>query len=173
VIAVRRLPIFVLAALLGAVPARAAANPVPNWDRHFLLETAEGAHFEITMGKIAARKGNSREARAAGQVMVRDHSGELHAVQALAKALGVKLPSAPSILQQHEIGNTSKHTGAAFDRAYARLEVGDHIGDLQSADGETVEGQLAATRALAQKYRLMYLRHLAIFRKLAHDVHAA
>jgi hypothetical protein len=51
--------------------------------------------------------------------------------------------------------------------------VGDHIGDLQSADGEAVEGQLAATRALAQKYRLMYLRHLAIFRKLAHDVHAA
>ena len=32
---------------------------------------------------------------------------------------------------------TSKHTGAAFDRAYARLEVADHIGDLQSADGET------------------------------------
>ena len=170
----RRLPVLVLAALLVAVPAaRASANTIPNWDRHFLLETAEGAHFEITMGKIAARKGHSREARAAGRVMVRDHSGELHAVQALAKALGVKLPSAPSILQQHEIGNTSEHTGAAFDRAYARLEVGDHIGDLQSADGETVEGQLAATRALAQKYRLMYLRHLAIFRKLAHDVHAA
>ena len=169
----RRLPVLLLAALLVAVPARASANTIPNWDRHFLLETAEGAHFEITMGKIAARKGHSREARAAGRVMVRDHSGELHAVQALAKALGVKLPSAPSILQQHEIGNTSQHTGAAFDRAYARLEVGDHIGDLQSADGETVEGQLAATRALAQKYRLMYLRHLAIFRKLAHDVHAA
>jgi len=169
----RRLPVLILAALLVALPARASANTVANWDRHFLLETAEGAHFEITMGKIAARKGNSREARAAARVMVRDHSGELHAVQALAKALGVKLPSAPSILQQHEIGNTSEHTGAAFDRAYARLEVGDHIVDLQAADGETVEGQLAATRALAQKYRLMYLRHLAIFRKLAHDVHAA
>ena len=170
----RRLPVLVLAALLVAVPAaRASANTIPNWDRHFLLETAESAHFEITMGKIAARKGHSREARAAGRVMVRDHSGELHAVQALAKALGVKLPSAPSILQQHEIGNTSEHTGAAFDRAYARLEVGDHIGDLQSADGEAVEGQLAATRALAQKYRLMYLRHLAIFRKLAHDVKAS
>jgi len=168
----RSLPVLVMAALLLAVPARASANTVPNWDRHFLLETAEGAHFEITMGKIAMRNGHGREARAAGRVMVRDHSGELHAVETLAKAMGVKLPSAPSILQQHEIGNTSKHTGAAFDRAYARLEVGDHIVDLQSADGETVEGQLPAARALAQKYRLMYLRHLAIFRKLAHDVKA-
>ena len=168
----RRASTVLLSALALAVPAPAMANTVPNWDRHFLLETAEGAHFEITMGKIAMRKGHSREARAAGRVMVRDHSGELHAVEALAKALGVKLPTAPSILQQHEIGNTSKHTGAAFDRAYARLEVGDHITDLQSADGETTEGQLPAAKALAQKYRLMYLRHLAIFRKLAHDVKA-
>jgi putative membrane protein len=164
--------IVLLAAAVGALPAAASANTVPNWDRHFLLETAEGAHFEIQMGKIAERKGRSREARAAGRVMVRDHSGELHAVQAVAKSLGVKLPSSPSIMQQHEIGNTSKHTGAAFDRAYARLEVGDHVGDIQSADGEAVEGKLASVRALAAKYRLMYFRHLAIFRKLAHDVHA-
>jgi putative membrane protein len=154
------------------VPGAANANSVPNWDRHFMLETAEGAHFEIKMGKIAETKGHSREARAAGRTMVRDHSGELHAVEALAKSLGVKLPSDPSILQQHEIGNTSQHTGAAFDRAYARLEVGDHIGDLQSADGESREGSLAAVRALAEKYRLVYQRHLAIFRKLAHDVKA-
>ena len=168
----RRLPILLLVTLLVAVPARASANTVPNWDRHFLLETAEGAHFEITMGKIAMRKGHGREARAAGRVMVRDHSGELHAVEALANALGVKLPTAPSLLQQHEIGNTSQHTGAAFDRAYARLEVGDHIGDLQSADGE---GRRPATRRArtGPEISLMYLRHLAIFRKLAHDVKAA
>ena len=168
----RRASTVLLSALALAVPAPAMANTVPNWDRHFLLETAEGAHFEITMGKIAARNGHSREARAAGRVMVRDHSGELHAVRALAAALGVKLPSTPSIEQQHEIANTSKHTGAAFDRAYARLEVGDHIMDIQSADGEILEGQLSSGRAFAQKYRLMYHRHLAIFRQLARDVKA-
>ena len=168
----RSLSALFLVGLALAVPASASANSVPNWDRHFLLETAEGAHFEIKMGKIAVRKGHTREARAAGAVMVRDHSGELHAVEALAKSLGVTVPRTPSVLQQHEIGNTSAHTGAAFDRAYARLEVGDHIGDLQSADGEILEGQLSATKALAQKYRLVYQRHLAIFRKLAADVHA-
>ena len=46
---------FLLTALVVALPASASANTVPNWDRHFLLETAEGAHFEITMGKIADR----------------------------------------------------------------------------------------------------------------------
>ena len=56
----RRLVILTLTVLVVAMPARALANTVPNWDRHFLLETAEGAHFEITMGKIAARKGHSR-----------------------------------------------------------------------------------------------------------------
>src|SRR3954467_14302228 len=128
------------AALALALSSAASANSVPRWDRHFLIETAEGAHFEIKMGKIAATKGHTREARAAGRVMVRDHSGELHAFQAVAKRLGVKLPSGPSIMQEHEIGATSQHTGSAFDRAYARLEVGDHVMDIQSADGETREG---------------------------------
>ena len=159
-------------ALTFAAPAGASANSVPNWDRHALIETAEGAHFEIKMGKIAVEKGHSRQARSAGAVMVRDHSGELHAVEALAKSLGVHVPNSPSVLEEHEIGNTSKHTGAAFDRAYARLEVGDHIRDIQSADGELNEGKLASVRALAGKYRLMYQRHLAVFRKLAHDVKA-
>jgi putative membrane protein len=164
--------LILITALTLTLCSAASANTVPRWDRHFLIETAEGAHFEIKMGKIAAQKGHSREARSAGATMVRDHSGELHAVQAVARSLGVKLPSAPSILQEHEIGNTSQHTGAAFDRAYARLEVGDHIGDIQSADGEAREGTLAAPRALAEKYRLMYQRHLAIFRTLAAHVHA-
>ena len=149
------------------------ANPVPNWDRHFLLETAEGAHFEITMGKIAARNGHSREARAAGRVMVRDHSGELHAVQRLAAQLGVKLPEHPSVLQRHEISDVSSHHGAAFDRAYARLEVADHVMDIETADGEAVEGGNAAAKAFAQRYRLVYQRHLAAFRKLAAEVHAS
>jgi putative membrane protein len=166
-------PLLLAAALTLALSGSAsAANSVPRWDRHFLIETAEGAHFEIKMGKVAARKGHTREARAAGRVMVRDHSGELHAIQAVAKSLGVKLPSGPSIVQEHEIGATSQHTGAAFDRAYARLEVSDHIMDIQSADGETREGTLAAPRAAAEKYRLMYQRHLAIFRALAGHVHA-
>jgi putative membrane protein len=168
-----RFSVIALVAVLTAVmPSVGSANAVPNWDRHFLLETAEGAHFEIKMGKIAERKGHSREARAAGRVMVRDHSGELHAIEALAKSLGVKLPDSPSVEQEHAISNVSEHTGAAFDRAYARLEVGDHIMDIQAADAETIEGSVAAARASAQKYRLMYFRHLAIFRKLAHDVHA-
>jgi putative membrane protein len=160
------------AALTLALSCLASANTVPRWDRHFLIETAEGAHFEIKMGKIAATKGHTREARAAGRLMARDHAGELHAVQAVAKSLGVKLPSGPSIMQEHEIGATSQHTGSAFDRAYARLEVGDHVMDIQSADGEAREGGLAAPRALAEKYRLMYQRHLAVFRALASHVHA-
>jgi hypothetical protein len=51
--------IIVLIVLVALVPATASAGSVPNWDRHFLLETAEGAHFEIRMGKIAERKGHT------------------------------------------------------------------------------------------------------------------
>jgi putative membrane protein len=165
----------IAAAAAAVMPAAASAqdtNSVPTWDRHFLEETAEGAHFEIDMGEIAARHGHGDEARRVGRLMVKDHSGELHAVMAVAAQLHVKLPNHPSVMQRHEISDVAAHTGAAFDRAYARLEVGDHIMDIQSADGESAEGGLAAVKATAQKYRLMYQRHLAAFRKLAADVGA-
>jgi putative membrane protein len=155
-----------------AATAQHAPNSVPNWDRHTLQESAEGAHFEIDMGRIARDHGHSEEARRVGALMVKDHSGELHALQAVAAQLHVKLPNHPSVMQRHEISETAAHTGAGFDRAYARLEVGDHIMDIQSADGELAEGGLPQVKALAAKYRGVYLRHLAAFRKLAADVGA-
>jgi putative membrane protein len=165
------------AAAALAAPAAATAqhtpNSVPTWDRHVLLATAEGAHFEIDMGRIARRHGHGEEARRVGALMVKDHSGELHAVQALAAQLHVKLPEHPSVLQRHEISDTAAHTGAGFDRAYARLEVSDHIMDIETADGELAEGGLPQVKALAAKYRLVYQRHLAAFRKLAADVGAS
>ena len=158
--------------LVVAVPA-AHANTVPTWDREFLLTTAEGAHFEIDMGKIAEHHATTADGRAVARLMIRDHSGELHAVQRLAAQLGVKLPEHPSVLQRHEISDVSSHHGAAFDRAYARLEVADHVMDIETADGEAVEGGNSAAKAFAQRYRLVYQRHLAAFRKLAVEVHAS
>ena len=161
------------AALAPAAASAQSTNSVPTWDRHFLEETAEGAHFEIDMGKIAERHAHGEPARRVAHLMVVDHSGELHAVKALAARLHVHLPNHPSIMQRHVISDVAAHHGAAFDRAYARTEVGDHIVDIQSADGETVEGGLADVKAFAQKYRMVYLRHLAAFRLLADDIGAS
>jgi putative membrane protein len=160
------------AILLVSTAASASAAVVARWDNHFVIETIEGARFEIQLGRIAQHKGQTRETRSAGHLMVTNHSGELHAAEALAKSLEIKVPSSPSITQLHQIGATSAHTGAAFDRAYARLEVGDHIMDIQGADGEILEGSIGTAKTFAQKYRLMYQRHLAVFRQLAADVHA-
>src|SRR4051794_36663798 len=167
--------VAVVAAAASLAPAAASAqgtNSVPNWDRHFLEETAEGAHFEIDMGKIAERHAHGDQARRVAHLMVVDHSGELHAVKALAAQLHVKLPNHPSVMQRHEISDVAAHHAAGFDRAHARLEVGDHIMDIQSADGEAVEGGLADVKAFAQKYRQTYQRHLAAFRQLADAVKA-
>jgi putative membrane protein len=166
----RLIPIAIAAGVLcAAAPAGAA---VPTWDRETLTSSAEGAHFEIDMGRIAARHATTREGRAIARLMIRDHSGELHAIQRTAAQLGVALPQHPSAQQRHEISDVAAHTGAAFDRAYARLEVADHVMDVQEADGEAVEGAVPEVKALAAKYRLVYLRHLAAFRKYASDVHA-
>lgn len=168
------LPLTVVASLAVAAPAAhaAATNSVPTWDRHFLLDTAEGAHFEIDMGHIAARHASTAEGRALGRLMVKDHYGELHAITTLATSLGVNLPNHPSVTERHEIARVAAHTGSGFDRAYARLEIGDHIMDIQTADGELNEGGLDTVKAFAAKYRDEYRRHLSAFRKYATHIGA-
>jgi putative membrane protein len=156
------------ASLLAAIPSTAAAQTgVSTWDRHYLQDTAEGAHFEIDLGHIAARRAHTRTARAAAERMVSDHGRELAAVKQLAATLHVTLPRHPSAKERHEIAGVTKHTGTAFDRAYVRLEVADHIMDIEVNDGEVAEGGAAQVKTFAQTWLPMYRTHLALFRSAA------
>src|SRR4051794_34695489 len=111
-----------LGAATALTPATALAAPsVGRWDREYLDTTVQGARFEIAAGHVAERHGHSATVKALGRRFATDHSNELKAVLALDRQLGVKPPGGLSIMQRHEISQFSRHTGAAFDRAYVRV----------------------------------------------------
>jgi predicted outer membrane protein len=58
-------------------------------------------------------------------------------------------------------------TGAAFDTAYATLEVKDHIEDIQNTTEEMTKGQTPAVRAAARKELPMLRAHLVLSRAAA------
>jgi putative membrane protein len=160
------------ASLLAVVPSTAAAQSgVSTWDRHYLQDTAEGAHFEIDLGRIVARHATSRTARSAARRMVADHGRELSAAKELAATLHVTLPQHPSIQQRHEIAGVAAHTGSGLDRAYVRLEIADHVMDIEVNDGEVVEGAAPAVKTFAETWLPMYRTHLALFRSAANTLH--
>lgn len=166
----------VAAAASAATPGLASAagsQPVGRWDREYLAATVQGARFEIAAGHVAERHGRSATVKALGKRFATDHSNELRAVLALARQLGVKAPGGLSIMQRHEISQFSRHSGAAFDRAYVRVERTDHVQDVKDNDAEAAEGTTPAVKAFVQHFLPMYRTHLQLCREAASKLHVS
>jgi putative membrane protein len=165
----RRLAVLTSAALL-AIPVaataaeRAAAGPL---DQHFLVNGIEGDHFEIQGGAIALAKGQCPAVTRLAKRLKADHTKSLAEATGIARSLSVSVPKAPSPSMQWELAQIGAMTGAAFDKAYATLEVRDHTEDIQNATEEATKGQTASVRASARKELPMLRAHLALSRAAA------
>ena len=86
--------------------------------------------FDIETGTLGRNKGASKEARAVGTSLVRDHEAVRQQGRDLAKRLGVT-PTPPALnpfAAQHEqaMADLKARSGAAFDRAFLDHEIAYH-----------------------------------------------
>jgi putative membrane protein len=160
-------------ACAASAQAQGPAAPMSLWDVHYVLDSGEGAHFEVDLGRSLQRHGHSATTRRLGARMVADHSRELAALRVLADSLGLKLPQHPSIKQRHEISGVLAHHGAALDRAYVRLEISDHYGDIRVNDAAATEGINPDVKAFTERWLPMYRTHLGLFEDAADTLHVS
>ena len=158
-----------LAALAGlaivAAPITAAAKPLGAagpLDQHYLMNAMEGDHFEIQGGALAVAKAQCPAITRLAKRLKADHSKSLADAAKLARTLTVSVPKSPSPSMQWELKQVGSMTGAAFDKAYAALEVKDHTEDIQNAMEESSKGQTAAVRQAARKELPVLRVHLAL-----------
>lgn len=126
------------------------ADGLDPFDGHWLKATAQGSIYEVAVGKLALERG-SGQVCTIGRMLVDDHSKSLEETRALAKQLGVQLPTRPNPLQQMLIAELSRPNGVSFQQLFADLGVGDHRLDIAEAKDTAKEAQDAKVRALASK----------------------
>ncbi len=107
-----------------------AHSAVSGSDRQFMREAAQGGMAEVAHGRLAARKGSNNGVRRFGQHMVDDHSKANTELQALAARKRVTLPSTMGPKHQVFQNRFMRLSGAAFDRAYIKHMVDDHVEDV-------------------------------------------
>jgi putative membrane protein len=156
----------VVAAGLALAPAAHAASPYSPLDEEILRSSIQGDRFEIVGGKIAETHAGSARVQHLGTRLVKDHTKSLREAVALAKRLGISVPSTPSTSEEWELGMVSSLSGNAFDVAYSRLEVQDHKMDIEEVHTELQGGSNAEIRALERK-DLPVLRYHLHLSKLA------
>jgi putative membrane protein len=146
---------------LALAPAAAHAAAVYSpLDEEILQTSIQGDRFEIIGGRIAQTHAGSVRVQRLGARLVKDHTKSLREAVALAKRLGISVPSTPSTTEEWQLAVVSGLSGSAFDVAYSRLEVQDHKQDIEEVHSELRDGLNAEIRAMERKDLPVLRTHL-------------
>jgi putative membrane protein len=130
---VLRLGTIALMAATFTFPTHAAQSqaPAPGLDDATIVAIFDAANtYDIETGSLAVRKGNTKEIREFGEMLVRDHRAVRQQGRDLAKSLNVT-PTPPrdfALAKAHTEAMRSLRglKGRAFDRAFLQHEVDFH-----------------------------------------------
>jgi len=143
------------------VPAKLSVS-----DRKFVLEAAMGGMAEVELGRLATQKGTSDAIKTFGQKMVDDHSAANSELTTLASAKGITLPTSLDPKHKAVMNRLARLSGAAFDRAYARDMLNDHIQDVAAFKRESRMARDADVKAFAGSKLPTLEEHLSMAREL-------
>jgi putative membrane protein len=152
----------VFAAGFYAAPAVHAADPTPaSADTAAVLgKLHHGNQMEIDMGKLAQEKGESKDVKAFGKALVKDHSAADKKVTALAKEQDIDLSANTPSMPMDDMNKLKGMSGAEFDRAFAQAMLDDHqkdVDDAKAAQERTTDPKLkkllTATIPVLEKHR--------------------
>lgn len=116
--------------LLFAADAKEGEARATVSDTAFMKKAANGGMTEVSLGKLAGEKGESKEVKDFGEKMVTDHTKIGDNLKEVAGKLGVTLPEKIDATHQKKIDEMEKKSGAAFDKAYVNAMVTAHEKDI-------------------------------------------
>lgn len=155
--------------VLGLLPGPAPRHPVPSaqalTDANIVAIFVAANQYDIQTGTLGEQKGSSKEVRAVGTSLVRDHKAVLQQGADLAKKLGVT-PMAPAVnplAAQHAQALTQLKSlkGAAFDKAFLDHEIAYHQAVIDAVTKTLLPAiQNAELKAFVEKIAPAFQAHL-------------
>jgi putative membrane protein len=135
-------------------------------DHKFVMETAMGGLKEVELGRIAAQQGATDAVKQFGQRMVDDHTKANTELMTLATSKGMTLPTELDEKHRQDVTKLSGMSGAAFDRAYARMMVNDHKKKVDNFEKQSERGGDPDLKAFATRTLPTVQEHLQMARAL-------
>jgi putative membrane protein len=128
---------------------------------------------EVKLGQLAQDKGSNEAVKDFGKKMVDDHSAANDKLKSVAADQKIKLPEAMSKTDQATYDRLSGLSGDAFDKAYARDMVNDHVKDIAAFKREAADGKNDAVKSFASETLPTLQMHLKMARQMATVVGAS
>jgi putative membrane protein len=155
---------------LGAVPDTRASmsSPTQSGPQMFADAAAASDRFEIEMSKLAETRVQSPAVKRFASQMIDAHTASTAKLMAAAAKASGGITPAPrmSAMQQQTLESLSALSGAEFDAAFARAQVGAHEAALQVLESYAASGSDASLQAFAREMAPQVKGHLEMARKL-------
>ena len=166
------LPAALLAPTRATAQPSATARPAAALDDPTIVAIFDAANsFDMETGQLAAERGQSKEVRDFGAMLVRDHRTVRQQGRDLAKKLGVR-PTPPkefALRQAHLQAMKSLRTkrGAEFDRAFLEHEASYHKAVIDAVTGTLLPAiRNEELKALVVKVAPAFQGHMAAAQNL-------
>ncbi|MFL6736753.1 MAG: DUF4142 domain-containing protein [Sphingomonas sp.] len=151
------------ALLVAALAVSTSATAAPA--NKFLSDAIKGDNSETTLGRLIASRGSSTSVRSFGRTLERDHSTARVQAAAVARRMGVAVPSSMMPEARSEMRKLERLRGRAFDREVRRYMIHDHRKDISEFDDQARQGD-RRTAALARQQLPTLRKHLRIAESL-------
>jgi putative membrane protein len=136
-------------------------------DAAFLQRAAQNGQTELASSKMALERGLDTQVKGFAQQMLDDHGKAASALQALAGAKGVSLPTQPSLRQKARLKLLGGATGARFDQRFADvMAVAAHRDTVQRFEKAASTATDGEVRAFAQATLPTLRNHLKMATEL-------
>jgi putative membrane protein len=156
---------FLALLIAGAASSAALAQQGPT-DPQIAHIVVTANQVDIAAGKLAGKRGSTRDVRAFGKQMVTDHTAVNQQATALVQRLQVTPEANPTSADLAKGGDDNrarlgKLRGKAFDKAYVDHEVAYHQAVIDAVDKTLLpNAKNAELKALIEKVRPALVQHL-------------
>ena len=151
----------------GASAKPGSLASMAKYDGTFLRDAAQASTAEVALGNLAQKKAASASVKAFAQKMVTDHTRIYDELVKVAAGKRAAVPAQPNAAQEGTAARLGKLSGAAFDRAFAKVMVADHKKAVSLFQSEASNGRDAELKAFASSMLPMLDEHLKMAQQLA------
>jgi putative membrane protein len=95
-------------------------------DAHLLVNAADINMIEISLGKLAQKKGTLPHVKELGKMMEEEHTKAMNVLVSFAKSKGITIPTSQTENGQETYKKLNLKSGYDFDKAYAEMMVTGH-----------------------------------------------
>ncbi|HEX2487948.1 MAG TPA: DUF4142 domain-containing protein [Blastocatellia bacterium] len=136
-------------------------------EKEFMTNAARGGMLEVQLGNMAAQKASSNDVKQFGEHMATEHSQLGQKLQQLASNLNFTLPTDLKPEQQALVSRFETLTGKAFDSAYIKEMVNDHIKDISEFERALSQASNADIKQFVNEALPTLRDHLKMAREIA------